>query len=69
MAFTAAIMVECGKHVLWVFSVVELYRRTPSQQQQGFIHHLVSYTVTDSRETGYGIMIMSSSAEYFLLVV
>lgn len=25
----------------------------------GFIHHLVSYTVTGSRETGYGIMRMS----------
>lgn len=28
------------------------YGLIPSQQQQGFIHHLVSYTVTDSRETG-----------------
>lgn len=41
------------------------YGRIPGQQQQGFIHHLVSYTVTHSRETGYSLMRISSSVEYY----
>ena len=37
------------------------------QQQRGLIHHLVSYMVTDSRVTGYGIMKLSSSVECLVL--
>lgn len=31
-----------------------------------FIHHLVSYTVTGIRETGYGTMTMSDTVEFFM---